>query len=402
VPSVNTDASEALLVAFSGGGDSRALLQRALETANGRRILAGVIDHGLRPGSAAEAERAADIARAAGADAQVLTLDWPQGQNQMQAAARGARLFALTHLARQNNIKTLLFGHTMDDQAETVLIRLSQGSGWRGLSAMAYESPAPLWPGGRGLRFRRPMLGLRREALRQDLRGRGLEWIDDPSNQADRFMRVRVRRRLEAWGNGPLGVERWAGLAARLAPVAAALDAGGRDLIAKAATFADGHILLLPEAYAAAPKDIRIHTIAAVLLAAAGAGGSPAYEQLDRLDGEIVSGAAKTGTLGGARFWEQGKSLVFGRDPGAVLGRAGVPAIEPEPLELNKPVVWDGRIELTATEVGWEAGGGPDGTSPLLLRPRTNGRLTIREAVSQGVVHAQWLLQERISHLLWR
>lgn len=400
---MSAGASEPILLAFSGGGDSRALLQRALDVANGRPVIAAIVDHGLRAGSAAEAARASDAAREAGAAAQVLTLDWPQGPKPSQAAARAGRFHALTAFARQQGAASILLAHTMDDQAETVLIRLAQGSGWRGLAGMAADAPAPLWPAGRGLRLRRPLLNTRRAQLRSALTARGVSWIEDPSNQADRFQRVRARARLADWEGGDLGVARWAGLAARLAPLASALDAKACALIAEAATFDEGAILLSAGHYRGHDPEVRVQALAAILVAVSGAGLTADSDQLERLDRAIAEGAARGATLGGARLAARADGrLQFNRDPGAVLGRAGGAPLAALKLRQNAAIIWDGRLALTAAEDGWEAAPGADACAPVLRKPGENAALTLGEATQRGLVAAEWLLQERIAHLLWR
>jgi tRNA(Ile)-lysidine synthase len=398
---VSAAAGEPILIAFSGGGDSRALLARALETRDQRAIVAAIVDHGLRPGSAREAEAAADAARAAGAEAQVLTLEWPDGPKPSQAAARMGRMHALAAFARAKGARAVHLAHTMDDQAETVLIRLANGSGWRGLAGMAADAPLPLWPAGRGLRLRRPLLRTRRAGLRDALRARGAAWIEDPSNEAARFQRVRARARLAAWEGGPLAAPRWAALAGAIGPLAAGLDGQARALIAAAARIEADAIELRQAAYLEAREEVRLHALAALLVAASGAGLTAEPDQLHRLDAAISAGAVRGATLGGAHVASSGAGgLTFTRDPGAVLGRAGQPPLAPLALPPGREAVWDGRVALLADEAGWRALPGPEARAPVLARG--DAVLTLREAVSAGLLRAEWLLGERIAHLLWR
>ena len=157
-----------LVVAVSGGADSVALL--ALAVATGRPTTAVHVDHGLRPGSAAEAGPVADLCAAWGAQFQAQAVQVPDGPA-LEARARAARHAVLPSDA--------LLGHTADDQAETVLLRLLRGTGPSGLAAMRPD--------------RHPLLRLRRsdtEALCAHL---GLTPFEDPSNRDPRFTRNRVR-----------------------------------------------------------------------------------------------------------------------------------------------------------------------------------------------------------------
>ena len=130
----------ALGLAVSGGGDSIALMHVAAEWAQGRRIMVATVDHGLRDGSAAEAEEVARAARALGLSHAVLLWRRDTQVGNLMAQARDARLRLLSGWARRNDLPAVALGHTADDLAETLLMRLARGSGVDGLSAMA-ESP---------------------------------------------------------------------------------------------------------------------------------------------------------------------------------------------------------------------------------------------------------------------
>jgi tRNA(Ile)-lysidine synthase len=164
-------------VALSGGADSLALTAAALRADLGVRAL--IVDHGLQPGSAAVAERAALAATELGADARVLRVEVGRTGG-LEAAARTARYRALDD-ARDG--LPVLLGHTLDDQAETVLLGLARGSGARSIAGMQ-QWAAPLG---------RPLLSIRRAATRAACSELGLSPHDDPHNVDPRFTRVRLR-----------------------------------------------------------------------------------------------------------------------------------------------------------------------------------------------------------------
>ncbi|HET9229997.1 MAG TPA: tRNA lysidine(34) synthetase TilS, partial [Vitreimonas sp.] len=146
-----------ILIALSGGGDSVALLHLLTDQFGASRLRAAVVDHKLREGSAADARKAADIARVLGVEADILELSWPEGGSRAHEAARTLRYASLCQTARERRAHVIATGHTRDDQAETVLLRGARGSGLRGLAGMRAFAPAPSWPEGRGLTVARPL-----------------------------------------------------------------------------------------------------------------------------------------------------------------------------------------------------------------------------------------------------
>ncbi|WP_432561584.1 tRNA lysidine(34) synthetase TilS [Kineococcus sp. SYSU DK003] len=174
-----------VLVACSGGADSLALAAATAVEARalGRRAGLVTVDHGLHRDSAAVARRVVEQGRALGLDpvrgerVEVGRTGGPE------AAARTARYAALERVADEVGAVAVLLAHTLHDQAETVLLGLARGSGTRSLAGM---------PAVRGL-FRRPLLGLSRQVVRQACADEGLEPWEDPANDDRRYRRVRVR-----------------------------------------------------------------------------------------------------------------------------------------------------------------------------------------------------------------
>jgi tRNA(Ile)-lysidine synthase len=174
-----------VLVACSGGADSVALAAAlAFEAPRARRRVGAVtVDHGLQPGSAQQARRTADLLRSLRLDpvtvvpVTVGTAGGPEG------AARDARTAAL-RVAAAGSGATVALGHTLDDQAETVLLGLARGSGPRSVAGMVEHRP-PFW---------RPLLGVRRETTRAACAAQELPVWDDPWNTDPAYTRVRLRR----------------------------------------------------------------------------------------------------------------------------------------------------------------------------------------------------------------
>jgi tRNA(Ile)-lysidine synthase len=166
------EPSQSVECAVSGGADSTALA--VLATANGLDVTLVHVDHGLRPGSCAEATVVEALAALLGARFRAERVTVPDGPN-LEARARAARYSVLA--------SDVLTGHTADDQAETVLVNLLRGAALPGLAGMD-----PGW--------RRPLLALRRAETRQLCDELGLTTVEDPSNDDPRFLRNRVRHEL--------------------------------------------------------------------------------------------------------------------------------------------------------------------------------------------------------------
>jgi tRNA(Ile)-lysidine synthase len=181
-----------VLVACSGGADSLALLAATVFELRrtGTRVIGTVVDHGLQDGSADHTARVVAQMAEIGADETAsirVTVD--PGPRGVEAGAREARYAALARLAQHFAADAVLLGHTMDDQAETVLLGLTQGSGGRSISGMRRGFQAdPAGP-----RFERPLLEVDRAQTEAACRAQGIEWWDDPHNTDPRFVRSRVR-----------------------------------------------------------------------------------------------------------------------------------------------------------------------------------------------------------------
>lgn len=183
---------DVVAVGVSGGADSLALLllMDELLWPLGRRVAALTVDHGLRKESRAEAEYVAGVAAARGIEHHILTWKGDKPRSGVEEAARTARYALLCSWCHEHGVETLCMAHHQQDQAETFLIRLQRGSGLTGLCGMAAVSRL------NGLKIVRPLLEVPAERLKQYLHMQKVQWVDDPSNQSDDFLRCRVRKLL--------------------------------------------------------------------------------------------------------------------------------------------------------------------------------------------------------------
>ncbi|MEN3974811.1 tRNA lysidine(34) synthetase TilS [Emcibacter sp. SYSU 3D8] len=358
-----TDSASHVAVAVSGGPDSMALalLAQAWAAARGITLTALTVDHGLRPESAAEAVAVGGWMAARGISHHILA--WgsrPHGN--VQAEARRARYGLLENWCAARQVPALLLAHHLEDQAETVLLRLGRGSGVYGLAGMAAEA-APVWPGAPA-RIR-PLLEVPKARLVATLRAAGQDWIEDPSNRDPAYARVRAR---SVWPVlAPLGItpDRLARTARQMARARAALDAEAHALIAGAGTFGvGGWYSLRPAALVAAHEEVGLRALALVLMAVGGSGYPPRLDRLERLWARLRAGGHEAMTLAGCRIIPAADTLLLVRETRGVEG----------PLALGgAPQIWDGRFIAV-------------GRGVTLDRLRPGGMAALRAAVPESVL----------------
>jgi len=330
-----------IAVAYSGGGDSLALLLAAQAWAHdaGRRILALTVDHGLQPQSAAWTLGAAATARALGAEAR--TLDWigEKPKKGLPAAARRARHGLLAKAAREAGARVILFGHTLDDELEAQLMR-REGSTLGGLAEWA---PSPAWPDGRGLFLLRPLLGMRRAALRRWLDGTGIDWIEDPANDDPKSARTRARRRVrESAQQQGRSLEDPAGFDGRRTWPDVA------TLARRASADRFGVIHIPRDALRGGAFDAALRFTALACVCAGGAEARPRGARVQRLTERLAQGESFATALAGARIEAREDEVRFLRDAGE-SARGG---LQPLTLSPGRAEVWDGRFEVRAERPG--------------------------------------------------
>jgi tRNA(Ile)-lysidine synthase len=320
------EPSPRIAVAVSGGADSLALALLARDWARGcgGTVLALVVDHGLRPESAAEAQLAVARLAGSGIAARLLTLGGLRRGNALAERARAARYAALGAACAESGILHLLLAHHAADQAETVVMRDLAGSGPDGLAGMAalVETPA--------LRLLRPLLGVPPISLRDLLRDAGLAWTDDPSNADRAALRGRLRAlRRDGAGAGP-ATRALADGAASYAASRAATDAQTAEILAaRVRIYAQGFAVLSPGALPPA-------ALAALLRTIGGAAFPPAPDAVASL-----AAAPRPATLAGVQLLPAGRL-----GPGLLLVREAAAMAPPVPARPG--AVWDGRFRLSA------------------------------------------------------
>jgi len=325
----------------SGGADSMALaiLADAWVRGRGGSLLALVVDHSLRPGSAAEA--AVTITRLAtlGIPARLLSLTGLQRGPALAERARDARYAVLRAACVEAGIPHLLLAHHAGDQAETVLMRRGSHSGPAGLAAM------PIVVEQSELRLLRPLLGVPRARLRATLRARGIAWVEDPSNADLQALRPRLRASLgDPDGTGP-------GIAALCQSAREAGVARARREARTASVLAE-RVAIHPEGFAllSSRACLPASALAALIQSVSGSPFPPPSRSVTAL-----AAAPRPATLGGVRLVSAHRVCA-----GLLLVREER-AIGP-PVPASRGIVWDGRFRLAT-------GKAPDGTTIAALGP---------------------------------
>lgn len=336
-----------IAIGFSGGPDSLALLILAARWAKRRKgvsLHALTVDHGLRAASAAEARRAASLAKDLGVPHRILRWKGEKPASGIQAAAREARYGLLRDACRKLGASDLLIAHHLDDQAETFLLRLARGSGVDGLAAMAPERP--LLDGEPHIRLVRPLLDLPRTRLLATVRRSALVAIEDPSNEDERFDRVRARKVLSLLAQLGLDAARLARTAGQMGRVRDALRAETMAFLsAHAVRSVYGHVEVDADALAAMPAEISLRVLASLVRVVGGNDYPPRLDALEGVRDALRDGALGHGrTLAGVKFAMVADRLVAMRE------LAAASKAEPLALKAGEEGLWDGRFAVAVSK----------------------------------------------------
>ncbi len=320
---------------MSGGSDSMALLRLAHFCCGQvrKKIVALTVDHGLRAASAGEAKQVAAWCADLGIGHHILHWEY-QGKGNLSAVARNGRYRLMADFCKANGIAHLYTGHTIDDQAETVLMRLARGSGVDGLAGMARETP--IW----GITVVRPfVLDQTRGNLRDILRALGQAWIDDPTNDDPSYDRVKARqvfKHLEPLG---ISVSSLSGLAHRMGLAKQVLQRQADELVKNAVFLSPiGFAELDVNAFAAAETETACRVIGQIINLFSDNGGRPRLS----VEEEMLEWMLKRYSSGGKTF----AHCAFrpNGDRFNILRETARCAPKTQPGEVNG--LWDGRFHF--------------------------------------------------------
>lgn len=302
-----------LAVAVSGGADSMALCLLAADwaQAKGVELTALTVDHGLRPESSDEAQQVSAWLDKRSISHHILT--WQGGQQRstaVQERARNARYDLMRVWCLQNAVGHLLLAHHMEDQAETVLMRLKKGTGLMGMAGMAKSRDLD------GVQVLRPLLDVQKGRLRSTLLARGQDWIDDPSNQNPAFERVRTRQLLDQLQDEGVSAQRLAGAARACAQVRQILEVAADERLQAVAKSEKG-VQVAARVLQEAPSALLDVMLTKLLKRVGGGGYPPAQDKRQRLADWVrtpqsCGGAART--LAGCEVRRVSGGFLFRRE----------------------------------------------------------------------------------------
>jgi tRNA(Ile)-lysidine synthase len=304
---------ERLGLAVSGGPDSLALMVLAARWAKPRSVELFVysVDHGLRPEARDEAAMVKREAEALGLAARLLRWEGKKPETGVQEAARYARYRLIGDAMRGDGVDVLLTAHHMDDQAETVLMRMAHGSGIGGIGGML-----PFAMTEYGFAVARPLLGVPKADLEAVVRAAGLTPAHDPSNDSDDYERVRWRRMMPALAEMGLDARRLAKLASRAADASQAIESAADSLIAK---YTDEPLVdfeLPVEAMTHVPPAVGVRVVGRALELIGKARKSRDLSPIESLFERLSSGGAlKPTTLHGCLIESDGRTISIRREP---------------------------------------------------------------------------------------
>ncbi len=300
-----------ILLAVSGGGDSVALLHLCAAHLEKSRLSVATVDHGLRPESASEAKFVARLCEQL--DLPHTTLIWDPPENASSQDARLARYHLLTRRALETGATAIALAHTLDDQAETLVMRvrrMTSESGTRGLAGISQQSAYAPTPD-QSIKLLRPLLGATGVQLQDYLRHIGCKWIDDPSNDNPDYERVRVRNLLSACSEMPPANE-----IARLATLSSGsrgwLNQQTAELLCQhMSVHSDGNLFLQTNP---APFPLIENAFATLVLVAGGLEHYTSVAKIKPLAGAFVNGAALRRNVGRALVTIGSKGARFERE----------------------------------------------------------------------------------------
>ena len=337
---LNITKSEPLAVAVSGGADSMSLTILTNKWSE-YPIKALTVDHKLRQESAEEAIQVGRQLKELNIEHHILNIKPDSIKSNIQATARDIRYKLMTDYCIVNNIKYLLVAHNKEDQAETVLIRLMRGSGVNGLCGM--ENKIHL----NNITIIRPLLSINKYKLTQYLKENNVNWVEDPSNKDDKYLRSKIRKFIQSEQEVDLLVDRLAKTAENMQRSRLYIEDKISEEMQLVTSFRpEGYCVVNIKEFRKLHTESAYRILSALLKAIGGKYYKTRFEKLDNLYINIMQNNKVTPvTLAGCQIYTSGKK---NESENLIIIREIADITDKQPIVAdNESVIWDNRFYCT-------------------------------------------------------
>ena len=322
-----------IALAVSGGRDSMALMclvyRWKAHLALNIEIEVITVNHNLRKAAEDECRFVQKIAKDYGFRHKVLTWEHEYIETSIQEKARNARYQLMLDYAREENIDTILTAHTSDDNIETFIMRLAKGSGLDGLKSINEIRHAD------GIQIERPLLSLSRSLTTEILRSTGNEWVDDPTNEDERFERVKIRNNISSLSSFNISSGNLTKTIQRLTRAHESISFFTNLVSQELVELSElGHADVNFDKLRNYPKEIILRVLAKALTDING--GTVSLSSLEAVFTELIK-TERSKTLNGCQIIPQKNKYVIVRENRG---------ISPAEIKINERISWDGRFDV--------------------------------------------------------
>jgi len=337
----NIKPTQKIAIGVSGGSDSLALVLLANSWAK-MPIVAITVDHKLRKESEYEAQQVSRWLEKYNIQHHILNWEGDKPDSNIQSNARDARYKLMTEFCKANKIKNLLIAHNKEDQAETLLIRLMRGSGLEGLCGMSDEVII------NQTRTLRPLLDTKKEDLRSYLRSLRQGWVEDPSNENDKFTRVQVRNFIKSSPEPDLLVSRLVNTCSNLQKSNNYISEKISQEMAKIVDIKpEGYCILDIKEFKSLHEESAVKILSKLIKYTGGDYYKPRYEKICNLYEKITSGEYNA-TLGGCEIFQSKKQSEENK---LLIVKELSATASPINIFSESSIVWDGRFDCSLKRV---------------------------------------------------
>lgn len=294
-------------VAVSGGADSLALayLMNQWCKINNYRIINLIIDHDLRENSALEAQKTLNIIKSYSMDGQIIKWSHQKIKSNIQEQARIGRYNLLTDFCKANNYQCLLTAHHLNDQAETILMRILKGTGLYGLSGIAEISNYA------GVIVLRPLLEFSKKELLEYVSSLKMDWIEDPSNNNLKFTRVKIRKFL---ARSNLFLDKITSLSKNLASARECIEYFVNNFIREFCIKEEDRVIFNIDNFISLPDELKFRIIGNLIQEIGQKTKLSRADRIENLVNKILQKGFKAATLGSCLIQKKQKQIIITKE----------------------------------------------------------------------------------------